>query len=313
MELDEREIADLAKFFAKRFPSFEERAALAESAGLAAEVQLTGDAGAAWADVGREAARRRRLVARVERALQRRPDDANLVDMLRVFSSGKRWRSRRLGLLLVFAALPLLLLGGWLALAPSSPLPGEEEQGALPAAGSSSESDEASAALAEGLPGREGEGSQSAAPSDEAQAERTQDEPTEEEGLVAEAEPGEGSVPSEATAPAPESRRTPPPTSAVTEAARGERPRGCTGDQGQVLGYWYAGEQRPGAVGDVHVVDGGVNVRLRYPCTENGWNARDTLVCSLGHGQRVRISREPIHVNGGAWWVPLSGGDLLER
>jgi hypothetical protein len=32
--------------------------------------------------------------------------------------------------------------------------------------------------------------------------------------------------------------------------------------------------------------------------------------CSVMAGDRLRISGEPVLVNGEAWWVPLQSGDL---
>jgi hypothetical protein len=118
MDFSEREITDLAAFFAKRFPSYEQRAALSEAAGLAGEAQLTGDARSVWTDVIRVAVRDGRLNELVERAMQQRPDDDNLREMAAVIGAGKRWRARRWGALAavgvvgLLGALVILQLGG---------------------------------------------------------------------------------------------------------------------------------------------------------------------------------------------------------
>ncbi|MFH1463620.1 MAG: effector-associated domain EAD1-containing protein, partial [Pseudomonadota bacterium] len=123
MELSERERADLATFFAKRFPSFEERAALCEAVGLAARVQLAGEAHAVWADIVRVAAEEARLLALAARAQRRAPEDENLAEMVRVLREGRGRRGPWLWLgaggLGVVAAAGLLLWAPW-AGAPST-------------------------------------------------------------------------------------------------------------------------------------------------------------------------------------------------
>jgi hypothetical protein len=52
------------------------------------------------------------------------------------------------------------------------------------------------------------------------------------------------------------------------------------------------------------------NVRATRPDPSNGWNFQSTMRCSVMAGDRLRISGEPVLVNGEAWWVPLQSGDL---
>lgn len=82
----------------------------------------------------------------------------------------------------------------------------------------------------------------------------------------------------------------------------------CAGMAGEVVGYWYAGEQAPGAMATLERM---VNVRADYPSRDNGWDARAHIRCVLHPGDRVRVSEAPVRVDGGRYWVPLVAGDLL--
>jgi hypothetical protein len=268
MDFSEREINDLAAFFAKRFPSYEQRAALSEAAGLAGDAQLTGDALTVWTDVVRVAVERKRLNDLVERAMQQRPDDDNLREMAAVITSGRRWRSKRWGLVvggLVLAGAGLLLWSPW--------------------------SGEPSSELAdEGV---------AVASSEEPEPSSTEPEPEPEPTPAPEPEP----EPEPEPVPAPVAEPTPRPTGA---------PLRCEGPDGEVVGYWYAGESAP-AKGSSYTVDGGMNVRVDYPDVHNDFDARSALVCTLGHGWTLRIGHEPLAVPGGAYWVPLAPDDIVAR
>lgn len=72
-------------------------------------------------------------------------------------------------------------------------------------------------------------------------------------------------------------------------------------------GYWYAGGERPGQAGEEVVLSHAVNVRADYPDRHNAYDARAPVRCVLQQGERVRLTRDPILVPGGKWWVPLEG------
>jgi hypothetical protein len=93
----------------------------------------------------------------------------------------------------------------------------------------------------------------------------------------------------------------------------GAAPLRCEGPAGEVIGYWYAGETSPGSAGASYTVDGGINVRADYPDVHNDFDARADLVCTLGHGWRLKLGRDPIAVPGGAYWVPLAPDDIVSR
>ncbi len=288
MDFSDREIADLAAFFAKRFSSYEQRAALSEAAGLAGESQLTGDALTVWTDVIRMAVERGRLNELVERAVQQRPDDENLREMAAVITSGRRWRSRRWGLVagvVVVGAAGLLLWSPWSSTppAPSEALAPGDAVAIADLAPEPSAPAPAAPALAPAAPAP-------AAPAPAAP---------------------------EPTAPEPAAPEPAAPEPAAPEpAAPAPRPAGaplrCEGPAGEVIGYWYAGESAP-PKGSSYTVDGGLNVRVDYPDAHNEFDARSALVCTLGHGWRLRIGHEPKAVPGGAYWVPLSADDIVSR
>jgi hypothetical protein len=314
MEFSEREIADLAAFFAKRFPSYEQRAVLCEAAGLAGEVQLTGDARVAWLDVIRVATSTGRLTDLVERAIQQRPDDENLREMAAVMGSGKRWRARRWSLLLgtpMVLAAALLLWSPWSGEAPA---PSEPEADGVAMAEAEHEPS-TPISPPEEEPGAEDEPELEPEPAPElasamgqagAQANDVQPEPVPVPEPAPEPEPAPvpEPVPVPEPAPAVAPKPTPKPAGAVLR---------CEGPPGEVIGYWYAGETSPGGVGADYTVDGGLNVRVDYPDVHNDFDARSALVCTLGHGWRLRLGHEPIAVPGGAYWVPLASDDIVER
>ncbi len=310
MEFSEREIAELASFFAKRFPSFEERADLCEAAGIAAEVQLAGDARAAWVDAIAEAARQGRLVVLVERAVQRRPDDVNLRAMLAVFGSGGRRSGRRwmsVAALLVGVVLVLLMVrgmsGGESELAPQPEPVAAEPAVAEPEPTPAVSEPEPTPAVSEPEP----------TPAfSEPDPDPVVSEPelalTEPELALTEPDPAPV-----VTEPEPDPGQVEPAPPQVAAPAAPERTLRCEGPAAEILGYWYAGEDSPGGVGASYTVDGGLNLRATYPSPANGFSPRGELVCTLGHGWVLRIGAEPIFVRGGAWWVPLTPEDIVSR
>ncbi len=84
----------------------------------------------------------------------------------------------------------------------------------------------------------------------------------------------------------------------------------CTGGEGEVVGYWYAGEEEPGAQGSTVTLTHAVNVRADYPDVHNRFDARSKVTCVLQEGDLVRLSRAAVKVPGNAYWVPLMSGDL---
>src|SRR5690606_36610154 len=103
---------------------------------------------------------------------------------------------------------------------------------------------------------------------------------------------------------------------AVPSVAAAPGPDAASGDcgarPGELVGYWYAGEQPPGDAGEVAVLSHAVNVRAAYPDATNRFDARAPVRCVLGAGSRVRLSKEPIPVPRESWWVPLISGDVLQ-
>jgi hypothetical protein len=83
----------------------------------------------------------------------------------------------------------------------------------------------------------------------------------------------------------------------------------CGGEPGEVVGYWYAGTTAP--PGDTVVLDRMVNVRAAYPAASNGWDSRSRITCVLRPGDRVRLDRAPVHVDGDRYWIPLVAGGLV--
>ena len=94
---------------------------------------------------------------------------------------------------------------------------------------------------------------------------------------------------------------------APSEAVEGR----CGGTRGELVGYWYAGFPFDAVQGDTYTVKHGANVREDHPTADNGWSAKAPILCSLQSGDTVRLSADPILIEGGKYWVPLHAGDLL--
>ena len=85
----------------------------------------------------------------------------------------------------------------------------------------------------------------------------------------------------------------------------------CTTAEGGIVGYWYAGAESPGKLGEIITMRSWANVRADMPGPHNRYNARAEERCALIEGDRVRLTAEPIQIAGGAYWVPLRSGDLV--
>ena len=307
MEFSEQEIRDLARFFAKRFPSFEQRTHIAGMAGLGGSAQLSGEPEAAWSDLVRTAVQGGRMLHLARSAARQRPSDSNLKSLVDTIEAG---RSVRLGgLRLGLGALAIILLAGLVwglsrtslheqgeppvaappALASAQPAPAPQ-----PAAGGPLLSDTPPTASAPPLTGSP------ATPDDPP--------PAAYDASAPEATNPAPPLPGDAPVAAPTGPPVPPPEPATPPLVEGR----CGGPQGELLGYWYAGSDADWAPAAVHTISGGANVRASYPSRENNWNARARVVCGLRNGDQVRISQPPVWVVGGAWWVPFHAGDLQE-
>ncbi len=129
--------------------------------------------------------------------------------------------------------------------------------------------------------------------------------------LESEAEVVALSTPKTTTEPVHVTQHRPPESRPNGPAWRNGR---CTYDQtGDFIGYWYAGENNPGAAGQIVTVELGVNVRKDYPDTHNNFDKRTKVRCILKRGDKVKLTAAPILVPGNRYWVPLYHGDLVEE
>ena len=104
----------------------------------------------------------------------------------------------------------------------------------------------------------------------------------------------------------------PTPVEAATVAVAPPVP-GCEAPKGELIGYWYAGEDAPGAAGEAVTIAQTVNVRADYPDVHNEFNKRADVRCILDEGAQVVLTQSPIRVPGDHYWVPLVGGDLVPK
>jgi len=285
MKLDPADLDALATFFARRFPGTQERVLLCLLVGLRAG-RGQGDDLALWLEIVKEAYRRRRLLRLARAALQVRRDDENLQVLIRTLGSSGAppWAARAVGLALLIV---LIVAGLKVVLRPTVEAPGPAPA-VVEATAPPVETPPVEAAEAVEAPPVE-----VAPPVEEAPAATPPLPPVEELAEV--------------SAPKPKA----PAASGFAGAQVQEKIEGrCGGSKGQPVGFWYAGESKPGAKGEVYTVKAGANVRADYPRKANNFNARGALVCALISGDKVRISGEPVLV-GEDWWVPMVVGDLL--
>jgi hypothetical protein len=88
----------------------------------------------------------------------------------------------------------------------------------------------------------------------------------------------------------------------------------CTYENdGDFIGYWYAGAEMPGRQGETIQVNMGVNVRKDYPGRHNGFDKRAKVRCIVKRGDTIKLSAAPILVPPDKYWVPLYHGDIVEE
>ena len=263
------------RLLARRLPDFAQRSRVAESAGLSAAVQLTGESQRVWGDLYDAAVERDHLRALLVSAHRLRPSDRALARLAEVAPEGS-----------VFAAIPPI---AWVAVGAVALL---VTYALWPAPAVSPAPFVATAPEGEPPP-----------------------LPPEEEAVVNALTPApEPVTPADAPADAPAAENDEAvalgvvagEASARVLAAR-EGP--CEGEAGEIVGYFYVSEALD--VGRLHKLNGGVFVREAYPNHENHWNTRASVVCVLPTGTGVVIRRAPINVGDGHWWVPVEGGAIL--
>lgn len=280
MDLSPRETADLARFFARRFPRRAEVDALTRSARIALDDTLAGDDGALWSTVLVEARLQKRLRALARHAAQQEPGDQNLQEVCRILAASE--------------PAPVLpwLLGGGVVLA----------------------------VLAFGVGAWFGTRGDTAVPASELtptvvaeviEAAPLEIEPVPAPGVDAEPAIAPPAAPVGSAAPIAATASPPAETAAQTQVAPSAAIR-CPGRPGELIGYWYVGRNAPGSQGETITLSAAANVRADYPDRHNGYDARAPLRCGLRAGDRVRLSHDPVSVPGGVYWVPLYGGDLLD-
>ena len=281
MHLDPREREELAAFFAKRLtPELRPR-----TPGEAPDVR-------AWERLLDGP----RLAAVVREAAAVLPDDANLQAVVTELVGRPAWSPAVvLGASVgaVAALLVIVTVGGASVLASSSPE-------AIAAVEAPAETTPVAIA-----PTVEPESAKvTAEPAADAVVAKAEAQAPSSQALGGEAEVAEAPAREEAPA-ARAGMADEKPQVGTTGAAR------CTSKPGEIVGYWHAGETPPGRAGDTLEMPHGRNVRADYPDVHNRFDARAEVQCQLHRADRVKLTREPIRVPGGHYWVPLMHGDLL--
>lgn len=297
MDLDPHANADLTAFFMKRFPAAGDRAVIAHDARVTFREPPSADPEVAWGGLLTRAREQSALPRLAHCAARRLPTDENLQGVAAILS-GRQWPPpprRRVPVLWkqVGALSALVAIAGvaWAARGPASAEPGHddalavEQLEAAPAA-------ERPAAVAAPTPAVEVEPPPAAPATDTVEPAL---------GAAAVAPP-----PAAPSAPRTGSAEPPPATTGSAPATGVPSSTGsCRGPKGALVGYWYAGTTPPGKKGDQITVPRDLNVRADYPDRHNNYDRRADIRCTLGVGQSLVLTADPIAVPGGAYWVPL--------
>lgn len=293
MDLTPRDATDLARFMARRFPERAQVDQLARKAGVELDDTLAGDLVAVWSTVVVEARIQGRLRPLARTLARSHRDDERLQEVCALLLALEdpqplpraAWIGGGLLAVALLAAGVGWALGGRGGAGAGVDLPAAELPAAAPAAAVAA----APPAAVEVAPPAAVEAAPPAA--------------------VEEASAPAASPPGAAATEQPPVAAAAPALAAVVPVAASS---GCAAAPGELVGYWYAGPAAPGAQGQTITLPQAVNVRADYPDVHNGYDARTTVRCTLRRGDRQRLSRAPIAVPGGAWWVPVTGGDLAQ-
>jgi hypothetical protein len=286
MLFSENERRELAEFFAKRFSDDAVRTMLAQQAGIET-TENKGEATIAWEALITTAQNRRRLPNLAIVASRTDQTDQNLQAVCNLL--GARARIMRNRVLSGVAAASIALgfgVAGWTLGIQEAPEARVSADAVLPALASAAE------ALPTPIPAEE-------TPNVEAPSTPATEAP---------AEAAVATVAVEATY-----VRNHTPHKDRTKGPAWHSGR-CTYDKpSDFIGYWYAGDASPGAVGQTVTVEIGVNVRADYPDVHNNFDKRTKVRCILKRGDKVKLTAAPILVPGDRFWVPLYHGDLIEE
>ncbi len=289
MDLTPAERSHLASFYAKRFPTPQQRSELARAAAVVEPPATSTSANAAWTRLLADAQEAGRLPRLAHVAAQRAPDDENLRRAAALIGPPPSvWP--KLALATAAVGIPVLAVlsvavvaiqvgafDGTPANAAPRVMPTAMDVAPVVIAVQEAEVPDVASALAP-----------VAAPEEEGVADDWR-EP------VAQAEP----VLTAETTPV---VRTVQPANAHGR---------CTLQSGGLIGYWYAGRANPGRVGDVVTVPRDMNVRAHVPSLSNNFDSRGPVRCVLVEGDRVRLTHAPVPVPVDAFWVPLYSGDVV--
>ena len=310
MDLDRNNAADLAQFFAKRFPHPHERKQLVDEARMVFREPASNDTAAAWGTLLTRAQEQKAVRRLADAASAQDPDDENLQAVCAILA-GRPWppvahpqRTAFIGGSAVAVVLGIAAAAA-LALMPF----GEDEAPGVETAGLQAEPAPAftSAVPRASAPPR--------APTPRAEATPappTAASPPPVAAPKAPVHPPASAGSAEGSKPAPEQRKVAAaaPTASAAGTDRPHHTGRCTTDEGGLVGYWYAGSEKPGEKGDIITVDRTAFVRADYPDSHNQYNARAAVRCSVLEGDKLLLQEAPVAVPGDAYWIPVYSGTI---
>ncbi len=298
MDLTPAERSHLASFYAKRFPTPQQRSELARAAAVVEPPPTSTSATAAWTRLLADAQEAGRLARLAHVAAQRAPDDDNLRRAAALIGPPPSvWPKLALGTLAVGVPVLAVLSVAVVAIQVGAfdGTPANAAPQVTPAAMDI-------VAVADAVD----------APDVQAVTDIGNDVPAnaalvatpDEEGIA-----DDWQEPVAEVEPVLNSETTPVVRTVQPANARGR----CTLESGGLIGYWYAGRDNPGRVGDTITVPRDMNVRAHVPSLSNDFDSRGPVRCVLVQGDRVRLTHAPVPVPVDAFWVPLYSGDVVSE
>lgn len=295
----------IVRLLSSALPSWAERSAVCSAAGIK-DVQLTGDALAAWRHIVEEAQLQGRLDRLVIAAHKRSPDHPGLARVVaRLEESGELRVSSPAGL---YAFIGVVLVATVVGIVSSAEVLAPEVNartgfGAPSSAPTSVAVDEVPSASAPEPSGKPTRDTPAVPATTAASLEPPPPMRPADDDVRVEPDPPVTNAPSVPTPPvstsvegtATEKRASSPPPKAN---------RACRNQSGWV----YLGPEKTVRSGATWTVDTYRNVRQDLPSRDNDWNVASPRVCVLGPGWQVEVTAEPVLISGGAWWLQVGAG-----
>ena len=302
----------IVRLLSSALPSWAERSAVCSAAGIK-DVQLTGDALAAWRHIVEEAQLQGRLDRLVIAAHKRTPDHPGLARVVaRLEESGELRVSSPAGL---YAFIGVVLVATVVGIVSSAEMLAPEVNArtgfgtpsSVPTSVADDEVPPAPAPESLGKPAPDAPDAPAGPTTNEPSLEPQPPKQPANDDLRVESDPPVINTPSVPTPVEPPPVATSVEGTATEKRASTPAPKANRACRNQ-SGWVYLGDEKTVRSGATWTVDTYRNVREDLPSRENDWNVASPRVCVLGPGWQVEVTAEPVLISGGAWWLQVGAG-----